>query len=148
MVIDLNRILMYANNKGCLQETPDRRIFCIVDGIVGGEDNGPLDPTPKPAGVVLAGTNPVAVDLVCARLMDFDYKKLPVLYKAIIDHPLPLCTFNYDEVMCKSNDSPFDRDLSKFEGKGFEFEPHFGWKGHLELTQRHVVKKIATTNIH
>jgi len=84
MVIDLNRILMYADKNGNLQDSPARRIFCIVDGIVGGEGNGPLDPTPKPAGIVLAGMNPVAVDLVCARLMGFDYKRLPVLFKAMV----------------------------------------------------------------
>jgi len=137
MVIDLNRILMYADSNGKLQDTPARRIFCIVDGIVGGEGNGPMDPTPKAAGVVLAGMNPVAVDLVCARLMGFDYKRLPVLYKAMLDHPLPLCTFEYGDVICKSNDSQFDRPLSEFEGKGIAFEPHFGWKGHIELTLRH-----------
>ena len=41
-------------------------------GLSVGEGNGPLDPTPRPAGVVLAGANPLAVDLASARLMDFD----------------------------------------------------------------------------
>ena len=40
MVIDLNRILMYAQSSGCLQAKPARRMFCIVDGIVGGDGNG------------------------------------------------------------------------------------------------------------
>jgi len=137
MVIDLNRILMYADKNGYIQNNPQRRIFCIVDGIVGGEGNGPLDPTPKPAGIVLAGMNPVAVDLVCARLMGFDYKRLPVLFEAMLDHPLPLCTFEYGNVVCKSNDSRYGRPLSEFDGRGFAFKPHFGWKGHVELTQRH-----------
>ena len=101
MVIDLNRILMYADKNGHLQDTPVRRIFCIVDGIIGGEGNGPLDPTPKPAGIVLAGMNPVAVDLVCARLMGFDYKQLPVLYKAMVKHSLPIFVSEYDKVICK-----------------------------------------------
>lgn len=154
MVIDLNRILMYADKQGYLQKTPARRIFCIVDGIVGGEGNGPLDPIPKPAGVVLAGMNPVAVDLVCARLMDFDYKRLPLLYQALTKHDLPITAFEYDEVVCKSNDSQFDRTLSEFDGEGFDFEPHFGWKGHIELTPRHgateekMNKDIGTTNQH
>ena len=137
MVIDLNRILMYADNKGCLQDTPARRIFCIVDGIVGGEGNGPLDPTPKPAGIILAGMNPIAVDLVCARLMGFDYKRLPVLYQSMIDHPLPLSAFEYDEVICRSDDPQFDGPLTQFNGTSLAFKPHFGWQGHIELTPRH-----------
>ncbi|MBW2595341.1 MAG: DUF362 domain-containing protein [Deltaproteobacteria bacterium] len=142
MVIDLNRILMYADNKGCLQDTPARRIFCIVDGIVGGEGNGPLDPTPKPAGIVLAGMNPVGVDLVCARLMGFDYKRLPVLYKSLDNsHPLPLAAFGYDAVICKSNDQQFDRSLDEFGGMSLAFQPHFGWKGHVELNSTQVSER-------
>jgi len=133
MVIDLNRILMYADKNGNLQDSPARRIFCIVDGIVGGQGNGPLDPTPKPVGMVLAGTNPVAVDLVCARLMDFDYKRLPVLYKAITKHSLSICESKYNGIICKSDDPQFDRPLVDFDGVSLAFEPHFGWKGHVEI---------------
>ncbi len=133
MVIDLNRILMYADTNGCLRDKPVRRIFCIVDGIVGGEGNGPLDPSPKPAGMVLAGTNPVALDLTCARLIGFDYTHLPVLYRALADHSMPVCGFEYDEVVCKSTDPQFSRALAEFDGMGLGFKPHFGWQGHVEL---------------
>ena len=137
MIIDLNRILMYADNKGYLQDRSARRIFCIVDGIVGGEGNGPLDPIPKPAGIVLAGANPVAVDLVCARLMGFDYQQLPVLREAMVKHSLPIFVSEYDNVICKSNDPQFDRPLGEFNVTNMAFKPHFGWQGHIELTQRH-----------
>ena len=133
MVIDLNRILMYADTNGCLRDKPKRRIFCIVDGIVGGEGNGPLDPTPKPAGIVLAGTNPVAVDLVCARLMGFDYKRLPVLCEAMVKHLLPISASEYEEVICKLKDQQFDRSLDEFDEISIAFKPHFGWQGHVEL---------------
>ena len=137
MVIDLNRILMYADEEGHPQNKPARRVFCIVDGIVGGEGNGPLDPTPRPAGVVLAGANPVAVDLACARIMGFDYKRLPVLCKATARHSLPLSVSEYDEVICTSDNPQFDGHLCEFNGASLAFEPHFGWKGHVELTPRH-----------
>ena len=55
---------MYADAEGRVHEQPVRRFFSVVDGIVAGEGNGPLDPTPKRALVVLAGGNPVAVDAV------------------------------------------------------------------------------------
>jgi uncharacterized protein (DUF362 family) len=133
MVHDLNRILIYADNDGYLKDNPARQIFCIVDGIVGAEGNGPLDPTPKPVGMVLAGTNPVAVDLTCARLMGFDYAHLPALYRALADHSMPLSGFEYDEVICKSTDPQFNRALAEFGGMGLAFKPHFGWQGHVEL---------------
>jgi uncharacterized protein (DUF362 family) len=134
MVLDLNRILVYADNNGHLQQSPLRRVFCIVDGIVGGEGNGPLDPTPKRAGIILAGANPVAVDLTCARLMGFDYKCLPLLYQALADHSMPV-GFEYDEVVCNSNAQRFDRHLSEFNGKSLAFKPHFGWQGHIEKSK-------------
>ncbi len=142
MVIDLNRILMYADKDGYLQDSPERHIFCIVDGIVGGEGNGPLDPNPKPAGIVVAGENPVAVDLICARLMGFDYKRLPVLCQSLDNsHSPPLAAFGYDEVICKSNDQQFDRPLAQFNGTDLAFKPHFGWKGHVELDSSQVSEK-------
>ena len=133
MVIDLNRILMYAANDGTIQDCSQRRVFCIVDGIVGGEGNGPLDPIPKPVGIVLAGVNPLEVDLVCARLMNFDYKQLPVLYQAMIKHLLPISAYEYDAVICRSDDPQFDRPLVEFNGTSIAFKPHFGWRGHIEL---------------
>ena len=133
MAIDLNRILMYADRNGNLQDRPARNIFNIVDGVVGGEGNGPLDPAPKPAGVVITGRNSVAVDLTCARLMDFDYKRLPILYRPLKDEPLPLFPGKYEDVICKSNNHQFDRALCEFNGRSFAFKPHFGWQGHIEL---------------
>ena len=48
------------------------RQFAIVDGIVGMEGNGPIQGMPKPAGVLVAGSDPVAVDATCCRLMRID----------------------------------------------------------------------------
>jgi len=133
MVIDLNRILVYAGRDGHLQDSPTRRVFSIVDGIVGGEGNGPLDPTPKPTGIVLAGANPVAVDLVCACLMGFDYRRLPVLSQAMVEHPLPISAFEYGDVKCASNDPMYDVLLVDQGPANLGFRPHFGWQGHVEL---------------
>lgn len=46
--------------------------FAIVDGIVGMEGNGPIQGTPKAAGVLIAGCDPVAVDATCCRIMKID----------------------------------------------------------------------------
>jgi len=43
--------------------------FAIVDGIIGMEGNGPIQGVSKPAGVLIAGDDPVAVDATCARIM-------------------------------------------------------------------------------
>ena len=48
------------------------RHFALVDGIVGMEGNGPIQGTPKAAGLLIAGRDPVAVDATCCRIMRID----------------------------------------------------------------------------
>jgi len=131
MVIDLNRILMYADTNGRLQDKPARRMFCIVDGIVGGEGNGPLDPTPKAVDMILAGNNAVSVDLVCAHLMGFDYKRLAMLHRALAIHYFPISVSEYKTITCRSANPQLDRALVELNEADSAFQPHFGWRGHV-----------------
>jgi uncharacterized protein (DUF362 family) len=43
--------------------------FAIVDGIMGMEGNGPIQGTPKASEVLVFGSDPVAVDATCCRIM-------------------------------------------------------------------------------
>jgi uncharacterized protein (DUF362 family)/Pyruvate/2-oxoacid:ferredoxin oxidoreductase delta subunit len=55
----------------------------IVDGIVGMEGNGPgTGGSPRAIGVLLAGTDPVAVDVACCRIAGIDPGAVPVLVAA------------------------------------------------------------------
>jgi len=56
-----------------LTRTPD---LAIVDGIVAMEGDGPLNGTPVELGVVVMGTDLVAVDATCCRLMELDPAKV------------------------------------------------------------------------
>jgi uncharacterized protein (DUF362 family) len=136
MVLDLNRLLLYADATGALHPRPVRRFLSVVDGIIGGEGSGPLDPRPRPAGLIVAGTNPVAVDLACARLMGFDYQNIPMLTRALAPHPLPLADFGYADVVARSNDPSYDCPLTDLLGRLLAFAPHFGWAGHVEVTKK------------
>src|SRR4051794_8888303 len=55
------------------------RQFTIVDGIVGMEGNGPIQGTPKSAGVLVAGSDVAAVDATCCRIMGIDAGKIGYL---------------------------------------------------------------------
>lgn len=82
-VLDLNKILFYASSDGSIRESVMsnmKRYITIVDGIIAGEGNGPMAPDHVETGLLIAGTNPVAVDCVCAKLMGFDYQKIPMIY--------------------------------------------------------------------
>ena len=136
MVLDLNRALRYADADGRLHATPRRRYFSLVDGIVAGEGNGPMGCDARPAGVIVAGTDPLAVDLACTRLIGFDYRKLPVFAQALRPHRYSLACGPYEALRCRSNQREFDRRLSDFVGPALAFEPHFGWRGHVEVESR------------
>jgi uncharacterized protein (DUF362 family) len=56
--------------------------FCIVDGIVGMEGNGPIQGSRKECGVLVLGDDPVAVDATCARVMGFAPERIEYLRKA------------------------------------------------------------------
>jgi uncharacterized protein (DUF362 family) len=56
--------------------------FAIVDGIVGMEGNGPIQGTLKPAGVLILGDDPVAVDSTCARVMGLLPEKVKHIARA------------------------------------------------------------------
>ena len=55
------------------------RQFAIVDGIVGMEGNGPIQGTPKHAGVLVAGSDVVAVDATCCRIMGLEPARIEYL---------------------------------------------------------------------
>jgi uncharacterized protein (DUF362 family) len=137
MALDLNAILTFADRDGILRDSPQRRFFSVVDGIIAGEGNGPLDADAKPCGLVIAGSSPVLVDAVCARLMGFDYRKIPLVIEALLGGRWAFAPCTFDEIEIVSNrrgvDSTMLTDTSRMP---YQFEPHLGWKGHLELEAR------------
>jgi uncharacterized protein (DUF362 family) len=56
--------------------------LAIVDGIVGMEGNGPIQGTAKHSGVLVVGTDPVAVDATCARVMSLAPERIEYLAQA------------------------------------------------------------------
>jgi len=135
MVLDLNRALLFAGVDGVIREKPVRRCLTIVDAVVAGEGNGPLDATPRHAGLLIAGENPVAVDLVCARLMGFDERRLPLIARAFDPHSLQLTGFSAGDVVICSEDPRYDGPVTALTGPQLAFRPHFGWLGHVEQTE-------------
>ena len=56
--------------------------FAIVDGIVGMEGNGPIQGTPKASGVLVFGSDAVAVDATCCRVMGLRPDRIKYLISA------------------------------------------------------------------
>jgi hypothetical protein len=136
MCLDLNRILLYGRADGTLVDsgTPcGRRYLALVDGIVAGEGNGPLDPDPVVACMVLGGANAVAVDTAAAILSGFDPDKIPLIANAFRCQSYPLATGCWDAFKLVSDVDAWNGRLGDIDPSAcFHFKPHFGWEGHIE----------------
>lgn len=82
-ILDLNRALLHADREGRLRDEPQRRLFTLVDGVIGGEGEGPLGATPVRAGVLVAGLDPVLVDWVATEEMGLDPRRIPTCARAL-----------------------------------------------------------------
>ncbi len=133
MVLDLNRCLFFGAPDGSLDAARRKRYYSVVDGGVCMEGSGPMQGDPVEVGFVACGANPVAVDMVVARLMGVDWRKVPVIREALADHPLPLAGFAAEDVRVRSADPSLDGPFTDTSPQPLHrFRPHFGWKGHVE----------------
>lgn len=75
-ILDINKIALFADKEGQIHNTPQRRMITLVDGIIGGEGQGPLAPKAKRCGTIMSGYDSWKIDLVATRLMGFDERKI------------------------------------------------------------------------
>lgn len=135
MVLDLNRALIYADREGVMQETPQRKCFSVVDGILAGEGEGPMEPDARLCGVLLAGRNPVAIDAVLATMIGFNYRKIPIIANGFSVNDWPLVSFNAEDIMVVSRDSQWNMLPVGFFCDALRFKPPSGWIGHVEFEE-------------
>ncbi len=142
MCVDLNRCLYYSDPSGEHLDAPApvRTVLTVLDGIVAGEETGPLAPRDRPLGVVLAATDPIALDLVAVRLMGFDEARIPKVLEPM----------RAGEMRVTAVSKPEDVKIVEVETPSFArqelaldelrcdaaFRPHPGWRGHIERELR------------
>lgn len=131
-ILDLNKILFYADKNGKMCKTPQRKYFALVDGVIGGEGKGPMAPDPKPVGILLSGVNPVYIDTVAATLMGFNYKAIPTVFKAYDINHYPLITLKAKDIVINNDGVSSNISELKIENT-MKFKAHPGWLKHIEL---------------
>lgn len=124
MVMDINRIIKFGELNGELANLPQRKLITISDAIIAGQGEGPLKPTPNPIGMICISENDLLLDSVMATMMNFDFRKIPLL-------------LSFQD---SKNDSDFqifmdgnrieETDLKKYAVKT---SPPSGWVGKIEL---------------
>ncbi len=133
MSVDLLKLITFADRKGGLHEEPQRRLFTVIDGVLGGDNKGPLEPDPHFAGVLIASENLLSADIVGTRLMGFDPLKVKT-FSYLMNEP----NWNYgvehlSDIKVVSNEDKIGGCLQNNVDRFFSFRPHPGWVGHIEI---------------
>ena len=128
MVLDLYRIVTCARTDGTMADSPQRRHLMIVDGIVSGEGNGPLAPSPRHTGCLLLSDDLPAGDAAAACLMGFEPARIALIREAL-DGAGPRGAPPNGRIMLNGASASFS-DLAPLLGRAFK--PPHGWAGHIE----------------
>jgi uncharacterized protein (DUF362 family) len=133
VIADLAGIVTFADDKGKIHNDARRGFFCFIDGIIGGENDGPKAPDPKPCGCLAAGENPLAVDMVAARLMGFDIKRLRQ-YDLMLQAKAEFPSTDKIEVIADGDRMPGTQFFNSSDRNPmFGFRPHPSWAGRIEV---------------
>lgn len=125
-IIDINEIILYAKQDGQLDfSRHQREILTIGDMIIGGEKEGPLQPSPKPLGIILTSKNSAVFDDVFCKLTGFSETFIPIIMQSKTNRRL--CPENQ---ILYSNKRDFDGvSIEDMEfPERYHFEAHPFWK--------------------
>jgi uncharacterized protein (DUF362 family) len=129
---DLNRGVLYADQAGKMRTEAQRKLLVILDGVIGGEGDGPLAATPVPSGLIIAGTNCAAVDIAATTAMGFDPAKIPLVSNVFKEDSsaYPLAAGSLDSIHIIKNGAQASLDaITPPAGEGYQ--PHPGWADYL-----------------
>jgi hypothetical protein len=139
--LDLNLILLYADSEGCVRggevdAEPARRVFHVVDGIVGGDGDGPLAPRPRDSGVVMVGVSAPFVDLAAATLMGLAWERIPLVHECFVARGgAPLVRGRPEDLRIVSNVAAWHGTAIAFHMGGLpeslRYRPAPGWEAVL-----------------
>lgn len=131
MALDIARILHYADARGKMQPGVQRKHLTFIDGIIGGEGDGPLAPTPVNSGALIFSDNAAMGDWAACRLMGFQPALIPLVSEAFAPDIYPLGETAPEAQMIIEN----GRGLMASEIKPVlrrQFAPPRGWRDYLK----------------
>ncbi|MBU1936513.1 DUF362 domain-containing protein, partial [bacterium] len=124
-LVDLNRVLFYGRPGGEFVQTR-HSYLSLVDGIIAGEGNGPVKPTTRPAGILAASLDAVALDTVLAWSMGYDPTRIRMIQGAAASSdPFWLGQGELDKIVVLSN-------VVDWRAIDLDFQEPLGWEGYLK----------------
>lgn len=134
-IMDMNKLLQYSDKNGIICNERQRKIFHIGDMIVSGEKDGPICPSRKEAGIIIAGEDPCSFDEVVAALMGFDGKMIPTIRNMRQVEPK---IYFHKEYQIISNNLEWDgrKFFEICKDSSLNFLPNPGWDDVLSFWQQ------------
>jgi uncharacterized protein (DUF362 family) len=131
MALDIARILLHATPAGELTERVQRKHLMLLDGIVGGEGDGPLAPTPLQSGILVFSDDVALGDMAAAVLMGFVPERIPIVHEAFARRKYPVSTVAPASSIVTANGKEVGwNGLRKLDPRAFR--PPRGWRGWVE----------------
>ena len=75
-ILDINKIVLYSDKDGVLRNKIQRIVFNFADMIISGDKEGPLLPSNKDVGILVASFNSLNMDNSICQIMGFEPKKI------------------------------------------------------------------------
>ncbi len=123
-ILDLNNIIFFADKKGTIKCEQQRKYLSIIDGIIGMDQEGPMEGYPKKTGILTGGFHPVAVDYVTNYIMGYDYKKIPTIKNGFNEKFYNLTNFAPKDIVVSSD--------QEWQNINLQFAPTKGWIRKIE----------------
>lgn len=132
MTLDLDAIVRWVDADGSIRGRP-RPVLVVMDGVLGGEAEGPMSPDPKPGDMLLVCDDPAVADHAAALWMGFDPALIPAVTHAFDPVELPLTSARAEAIMVDSAEQVCRGPLAEVVAvHGKSFRPHSGWRGKIE----------------
>jgi len=123
MILDLNRIFLYAKSDGSFSNDPCRKVFYVVDAVTIGEENGPLNPKEIKRGVIAAGNNALNVDLALLNFFNINTESI-LLYRNAIENKVWLAPEGLSESIITTTNGEL---IDKCQNKSKNIQPPDNW---------------------
>ncbi|MBF0560159.1 MAG: DUF362 domain-containing protein [Nitrospirae bacterium] len=134
-ILDINRVFFYFDrrNERVDPGISDRtKYLAILDGLIAGEKESPLAPTPVRSGIMMASFNPLAMDTVAAAMMGLDIHSIKQIVQGFDLKKLPLAKFSIEDIEILGQES-FRCVSEIYSQKAYiPFNPSVGFKGFVE----------------
>ncbi len=125
-ILDLNKLIVYTDKKGILTDNVQRKIFNVADMIVSGEKEGPLLPSDKKVGLIVAGFNSLNNDHIITQIMGFSPSKIKYIENGYKLQKLKISNSIDFNVL---DENGIVKDIKKYNK---HFKATDGWKDYLE----------------